>query len=518
MRVFLEQDKIARNIIDWTTFNNRADQTPSSENRNPKLAKLAKQSNFVASKKCPIELRKPFDEATLAINQICDVHLNEYNTKADYKNKIVKNLNIHNTLKDQIIWTKADKGGANVIIDKAQYMENIQNLLNDKNMYQSLIKNPIESLNRKFNKYIGDLLKRDILSQQSYYYINNTNPRVSKFKAYPKIHKSPISYRPLIDSYNSFNYYLAKFLNQILDKYVTNIPKNSQHFKSNLLTLPPHSFSKYLMASIDVVSMYPSINTKEAIDIVTEIYEKDHCKTYPSIDHDELKILLGWACISIFTFNDKYYKQTSGLAMGSPISSLLANIYISQKIEKHDLFNEPNLIYHTRYVDDFFILWSGSELQFKKFVINLNTVCDSLQFTHEFESQGSINFLDTTITRTEEKGFSFSIYQKQYGTTNPIPWHSNHPNSMKLGIFQGYVDRIFKVESNPNNLILQLVSVTINFNIKGYPLHMLINSIYKYIKNRTGIPNKSWINHVEKHHCLDKLPIETPLPARQQPN
>ena len=50
--------------------------------------------------------------------------------------------------------TKADKSNALVILDKADYKDKLLNLLEDHTTYQRINKNPIESVNSRFNKTI----------------------------------------------------------------------------------------------------------------------------------------------------------------------------------------------------------------------------------------------------------------------------------------------------------------------------------------------------------------------------
>jgi len=54
-----------------------------------------------------------------------------------------------------ILFTKADKGNVTVAINKEEYMNKMELMLQDKNTYIIILKNPIKSLERKLN----DLLK-----------------------------------------------------------------------------------------------------------------------------------------------------------------------------------------------------------------------------------------------------------------------------------------------------------------------------------------------------------------------
>ncbi len=67
-----------------------------------------------------------------------------------------------------------------------------------------------------------------------------------------------------------------------------------------------------------------------------------------------------------FTFDNKFYRQTSGLPMGSPLSPLLADIFMDSLeqtifLSNHSLFR--NITYWHRYVDDILVLWTGTTRQ-----------------------------------------------------------------------------------------------------------------------------------------------------------
>jgi hypothetical protein len=63
-----------------------------------------------------------------------------------------------------------------------------------------------------------------------------------------------------------------------------------------------------------------------------------------------------------FTFQNQIYQPDNGVAMGSPISGTIAEIFL-QKLErthiKH-LIDAKHLIFYTRYVDDILIVYDST--------------------------------------------------------------------------------------------------------------------------------------------------------------
>ena len=87
------------------------------------------------------------------------------------------------------------------------------------------------------------------------------------------------------------------------------------------------------------------------------------------------------------------YRQEERLAMGSPLSQMLVNIYM-------EYFEEMAFIW-IRYVDDTFILWPHQE-DIQTLLDHVNSIQPFIQFTMEKEQDNKLPFLDVLVTRTEQ--------------------------------------------------------------------------------------------------------------------
>ena len=105
---------------------------------------------------------------------------------------------------------------------------------------------------------------------------------------------------------------------------------------------------------------------------------------------------------NFFSFDGKIYKQTDGVAMGSPLGPSLANAFLCfhEQIWLNDCIEEFKPVYYRKYVDDIFALF-GSPDHLEKFTSYVNSKHKNIKITYEKESNNSLPFLDILISRSE---------------------------------------------------------------------------------------------------------------------
>ena len=82
------------------------------------------------------------------------------------------------------------------------------------------------------------------------------------------------------------------------------------------------------MASLDVDSLFTNIPVEKTINICVDNLYNDN-ENPPNIPKHNFRNLLNIATKeTFFMFNNKYYKQVDGVAMGSPLGLALANIFM----------------------------------------------------------------------------------------------------------------------------------------------------------------------------------------------
>jgi hypothetical protein len=123
---------------------------------------------------------------------------------------------------------------------------------------------------------------------------------------------------------------------------------------------------------------------------------------------------------SYSTFNEQVYGQMDGVAMGSPLSPVIANFYMGD-YEKVALESAPlKLRCRFLYVDDT-IIWQHGPDKLKDFLHHLNSFHQSIQFTMETENQGHLPFLDLDIYRRPDGSLGHKVFRNK----PPLPFYQS---------------------------------------------------------------------------------------------
>ena len=152
------------------------------------------------------------------------------------------------------------------------------------------------------------------------------------------------------------------------------------------------------LVSFDVVSLFTKIPVDLAVKVAEERLREDaSLGQRTSLPVEDIIHLLSF-CLKTtqFAYNDTYYQQVFGTAMGSPVSAVIANMVI-EEVEQKALANSPvKPFFWKRYVDDVISTVSGNEAE--RFLSHLNSVEPSIQFTPEREKDRHLPFLDLNMS------------------------------------------------------------------------------------------------------------------------
>ena len=191
-----------------------------------------------------------------------------------------------------------------------------------------------------------------------------------------------------------------------------------------------------------------------------------------------------------FSYNGDIYTQADGVAMGSPLSPVLAGIFMVE-LERTKL---PTLREHMspwkRYVDD--TISYIKEESIEHVLSKLNGYHDNIEFTYEIENDDKPPFLDVLVIRKDYK-VETTVYRKSTNSDIYLHWQSFSPTAWKGGMLQTLVSRAFKVCFNNQHLKNEIKDLKKVFrDINGYSNWIIKQTIVK-VKNRNEMPRSTQV-------------------------
>jgi hypothetical protein len=313
------------------------------------------------------------------------------------------------------------------------------------------------------------------------------------FKILLKLHKEPQHWyefptlpksRPIVSDCASTTSMAAKIILpflQDIERKLPTVSTSSLQVAYKLQQLNKYHFGcDITMATADVESMYTNININKVIDILqTREYNIPHKTTF-------LKILSLLMNNTTFQYDKSCYKQIRGLAMGSPISGSIANIYLGHYekiiIEK----NNQRILLYTRYIDDILII-AKSTTQIMETIQDLQSIT-SLNITPELSKQ-RVTYLDLSITFSAWHNLLIYPY---YKFAAPIR-RAFLPVRRESRVLIGQFLRIWRLTNNADYITFQ-IELSIQYLRTQNISQICINDIRQFLK-----PVKTQTHYSHEH-------------------
>jgi len=317
-------------------------------------------------------------------------------------------------------------------------------------------KSKLTDARRKLN-HLLDFYRSYLTSAERTYFQRSllNRVRIPVFYITLKVHKGPLASRPIVSCVGSLLNIFSTWLDYKMKALVKHVPtflRDSNHTIEDLKLLGPLPDYARLFTA-DAVSMYTNIQCEEgcaAFQGWFDDYAEELPRNFPvALFMAVLKIVMTY---NIFQFDNTYWLQLSGTAMGTSCACLYATIFWGYIERKRILPKWKHLLpFFKRFIDDKLGIWVGSTLEFEQFMIDLNSQ-GSLQWIAS-GLQSSVNFLDLTISFCQDNKLSFMTYQKAFNLYLYIPPSSAHPPGVLKSIIYGNLRRYWQQNTSIDDYI-----------------------------------------------------------------
>ena len=225
-----------------------------------------------------------------------------------------------------------DKGVSLVIMDRAEYNKKAEELLNTRT-HKKIPEDPIKKQKNKFISILKNIKAKGGLNEETYRRLYPTAAVLSKFYGLPKIHKAGTPLKSIVSSIGAATYNTAKELAKILKPLAGMSAHHVQNTRDFVEQLKDVRLKQgECIISYDVTALFITGHIKPVLNIIKQRLANDndlHKRTTISTSHI-INLLEFCLNSTSFVYQGQFYQQLEGAAMGSPLSPIVANIFMEK--------------------------------------------------------------------------------------------------------------------------------------------------------------------------------------------
>ena len=355
---------------------------------------------------------------------------------------------------------------------------------------------------------IGEILDADVSwTEQERKFLQDALAMrsIPRFHGIPKIHKKPWALGPIVPAFGWFSCNPAKLACKRLKSLYAQFPRIVQSTKEvtdkiDAVRIPPGR--KAYLCTGDVAAMYTNIPTQGAHALIGNMFRRTTMR--PGMIDAMMKCIDTANDHTYVSFQDRYFRQIDGLAMGSPCSPDVANLYTGE-LERRRFAKYPNanVLMYVRYIDDIFMIVLADSVDEALKCCPSGIGLLSLEWS---ASDLRLHFLDVEVfimPGTSE--VRYKPYRKPLNHYSRIPWTSSHPKQVKKAVLNGELTRLATCSSHREYYIAASDEFRGALLARGWPT-AVVHAWYHEARDKRWLIRK---NPVEKDAITDVLVIAT---------
>ncbi|CAF2756381.1 unnamed protein product [Rotaria sp. Silwood2] len=259
--------------------------------------------------------------------------------------------------------------------------------------------------------------------------------------------------RPIVSGMNSPTIKISKMLDELIR------PLFDQYVKQTTIIYGVHlirQLEKYInlgllkattyLYTFDITDLYTMLPQEGSISILKTFLLQFNHTHVRGMKIDAIESLARIALTeNVFIYNNRYYRQIKGGAMGSPFTLTLANIFMwhwKQKIVEHQKFSIE--LCGDSYIDDIFLTSNDSIEKLTQILEDANKYHPNIKLTYDIGN--SISFHDLQMTNHDGK-ITTSVHHKDAAEPYVVPFKSDHSRHIFENIIRAALLRALRYSS-----------------------------------------------------------------------
>lgn len=434
----------------------------------------------------------------------------------------------------EIIIQPLDKTGGLAIFDREDYITGIGKILKEtattstgivSNNYKEVTNKDLKIGLTKVRAAVEAAENSGFLDKDEASAMIPSEAKPGRLYGLAKDHKEFVGippFRPIVSGSGCLTENISLFLDHHAKPLVSKLPsfiEDTPDFLRAIEELKEEDLpTEAIPVTIDVVGLYGNIPQNEAISTMSAMLDTRSPslkKTVPTSFLVQLLTLV--LTLNIFTFDGKLFQQLLGVAMGTRSAPSIANIFMGS-IEKQILMQAPgvNFIFKKfwrRFIDDIFLIWTGSEEQLITFLDFINTLHPTIKFTstYDFKSR-TVPFLDTSIT-IEKGKITSDLYRKPTHSPQYLLPSSTHPPHCTKNIPYSLGYRLLRICSDPETLKMRIEELREMLIHRGYSKNIISGAFTKLsATSREVALKKVFVDRSSNDKVTFVIPFDPRLP------
>ena len=348
-----------------------------------------------------------------------------------------------------------------------------------------MLQNTVETVVKKATTYLT--------WQQITWLLDPVKRKVAKvpvLKVMPKIHKSPISARPIVPTFDTLLANASAWVDYRLKPLLIRFPwilPDSKTFCRQIVDVKMPIGKEIWLVSGDVVAMYPNIPIEDGIRKIASMLDVspmdfktlEEAAALPINSLNELTVLLMRMVLQFnyVSFAGKTFRQVVGTAMGTSLAPDYANLFLAGYEGPALKEFQKYLLYYGCFIDDTFAIIEGNletVLAFQKRFGELHPNM-KMEWT---QSWYSLPFLDVSVSletasgvllRSTKVAVVTRVFLKALNAYLYIPWKSCHSDTSKRSWVKGELIRYVRLSSKEEDFSKMVRLFSWRLRARGYP-------------------------------------------------